>query len=145
MLVTSTKKFFLLAIIVFENNLGSDIFVYFFCSKHKYRFQSLFQDSFNSLIILKLVFLIVLQPIKLIIWIFKHELQRTRSSFKNTHREIKLIKNYTWKDFLNMEGLFKLIKDIWGFLKLRKKYWVAPLIIIILMMDGLIVFTQGWF
>ena len=42
-----------------------------------------------------------------------------------------------------MEALFELIKDIWDFLKTRKKYWLAPLIITIVMMGGLIIFTQG--
>ena len=42
-----------------------------------------------------------------------------------------------------MEALFELIGDIWDFLKVRKKYWLAPLIITILLMGTLIVFTQG--
>ena len=42
-----------------------------------------------------------------------------------------------------MEALFELIKDIWDFLKTRKKYWLAPLIITIILMGALIVFTQG--
>ena len=42
-----------------------------------------------------------------------------------------------------MEALFELIGDIWDFLRVRKKYWLAPLIITILLMSTLIVFTQG--
>ena len=42
-----------------------------------------------------------------------------------------------------MEALFELIGDIWDFLKVRKKYWLAPLIITILLMGTLIVFTKG--
>ena len=42
-----------------------------------------------------------------------------------------------------MEPLFDLSKDIWDFLKIRKKYWLAPLIITIVLMGALIVFTQG--
>ena len=42
-----------------------------------------------------------------------------------------------------MEALFELIGDIWDFLRVRKKYWLAPLIITILLMSSLIVFTQG--
>ena len=36
-----------------------------------------------------------------------------------------------------------LIKDLWDFLRVRKKYWLAPLIITIVFMGCLIVFTQG--
>ncbi len=42
-----------------------------------------------------------------------------------------------------MKDFFELTKDIWDFLKTRKKYWLAPLIITIVLMGSLIVFTQG--
>tara|TARA_B100000073_G_C23635249_1_gene534286 strand:- start:478 stop:639 length:162 start_codon:yes stop_codon:yes gene_type:complete len=42
-----------------------------------------------------------------------------------------------------MDVLIDLIKDIWDFLKVRKKYWLAPLIITIIVMGSLIVITQG--
>jgi len=42
-----------------------------------------------------------------------------------------------------MKDFFELVKDIWDFLKVRKKYWLAPLIITIVLMGALIVFTQG--
>ena len=42
-----------------------------------------------------------------------------------------------------MEAFIELTKDIWDFLRVRKKYWLAPLIITIVLMVTLIVFTQG--
>ena len=42
-----------------------------------------------------------------------------------------------------MEALFELLKDVYDFLKIRKKYWLAPLIITIILMGTLIIFTQG--
>ncbi len=42
-----------------------------------------------------------------------------------------------------MEAFFDLVIDIWDFLWVRKKYWLAPLIITIILMGALIVFTQG--
>ena len=42
-----------------------------------------------------------------------------------------------------MEAFFDLLKDVWDFLKVRKKYWLAPLIITIVLMGALIVFTHG--
>ena len=42
-----------------------------------------------------------------------------------------------------MEAFIDLAKDIWDFLRIRKKYWLAPLIITIVLMGALIVFTQG--
>lgn len=42
-----------------------------------------------------------------------------------------------------MEAIIDLIKDVWDFLRVRKKYWLAPLIITILLMGALLIFTQG--
>jgi len=42
-----------------------------------------------------------------------------------------------------MQAFFDLVKDIWDFMKVRKKYWLAPLIITIVLMGALIFFTQG--
>ena len=42
-----------------------------------------------------------------------------------------------------MNDFLDLIQDVWDFLKIRKKYWLAPLIITIVIMGSLIVFTQG--
>ena len=42
-----------------------------------------------------------------------------------------------------MEAFWDLLTDIWDFLKIRKKYWLAPLILTIVLMGALIVFTQG--
>ncbi len=42
-----------------------------------------------------------------------------------------------------MESLTELLKDIWDYMKVRKKYWLAPLIITLLLIGCLIVFTQG--
>ena len=42
-----------------------------------------------------------------------------------------------------MQAFFELVKEIWDFMKVRKKYWLAPLIITIVLMGALIVFTQG--
>jgi hypothetical protein len=39
--------------------------------------------------------------------------------------------------------MLDLIKDLWGFMKERKKFWLAPIIIVMLLLGGLIVLTQG--
>ncbi|MDJ0834782.1 MAG: DUF5989 family protein [Gammaproteobacteria bacterium] len=39
--------------------------------------------------------------------------------------------------------MLDLIKDLWDFMKTRKKFWLAPLIIILLMLGALLVLTQG--
>jgi hypothetical protein len=39
--------------------------------------------------------------------------------------------------------MLDLIKDLWAFMRARKKFWLAPIIIIMLLLGGLIVLTQG--
>jgi hypothetical protein len=39
--------------------------------------------------------------------------------------------------------MFDLIVDMWDFLKQRKKLWLAPIIIIMILLGGLIIFAQG--
>ena len=35
------------------------------------------------------------------------------------------------------------LKEFWEFLKIRKKYWLFPIIIFLIIFGGLIVLTQG--
>ena len=42
-----------------------------------------------------------------------------------------------------MEAFLDLAKDIWDFMKVRKKYWLMPLIMTIVFIGLLIVSTQG--
>ena len=39
--------------------------------------------------------------------------------------------------------MFDLLKDILDFMKERKKFWLTPIIIIMLLLGGLIIMTQG--
>jgi hypothetical protein len=36
-----------------------------------------------------------------------------------------------------------IVKEIWSFLRIRKKWWLAPIVIFLLLLGALIVFTQG--
>lgn len=35
------------------------------------------------------------------------------------------------------------LKELWEFMRVRKKFWLAPIIIILLLLGALLVFTQG--
>ena len=37
----------------------------------------------------------------------------------------------------------ELIKELWEFLRFRKKLWLAPIIIVLMILGGLIIFSQG--
>ncbi len=36
-----------------------------------------------------------------------------------------------------------LLRDLWGFMKVRKKYWLLPIILVLLLFGALIVLTSG--
>lgn len=42
-----------------------------------------------------------------------------------------------------MEAFLDLARDVWDFLRVRKKYWLAPLIISLVLMGALIVLSHG--
>ena len=41
-----------------------------------------------------------------------------------------------------MRDLLDLLSDLWAFMKARQKYWLAPLIITLVLMGALLVFTS---
>lgn len=39
--------------------------------------------------------------------------------------------------------MLSTISDIWKFIKVRKKYWLLPIIIVLLIISTLFIFVQG--
>ncbi len=39
--------------------------------------------------------------------------------------------------------MMDFLKDLWDFMRVRKKFWMAPIIIVMLLLGGLIVLSQG--
>lgn len=39
--------------------------------------------------------------------------------------------------------MFELFKDLWGYMKARKKFWLAPIMMVLLLLGTLIVLSQG--
>ncbi len=39
--------------------------------------------------------------------------------------------------------MMDFLKEMWLFLRVRKKLWLAPLIIIMIMLGGLLIFVEG--
>jgi len=37
----------------------------------------------------------------------------------------------------------EFLKELWAFMKERKKFWLLPIVIVLLLFGGLIVLTQG--
>ena len=39
--------------------------------------------------------------------------------------------------------MIDFLKDLWDFMRVRKKFWLAPIISVLLLLGALIVFAQG--
>ena len=44
---------------------------------------------------------------------------------------------------MSRSPLISLASEFWSFLRVRKKWWLAPIVIILALFGSLIVFTQG--
>jgi len=42
-----------------------------------------------------------------------------------------------------MNSKLEILKEFWQFLKERKKWWLMPIIIMLVLLGALIVFTEG--
>ena len=43
----------------------------------------------------------------------------------------------------NMASKLSILKELWLFMRVRKKYWLAPIIFFLILLGLLIVFTEG--
>ncbi len=39
--------------------------------------------------------------------------------------------------------MMELVKDLWLFMRERKKFWLLPIILVMVLLGGLLVLTQG--
>ena len=39
--------------------------------------------------------------------------------------------------------MLDLLKDLWSFMRVRKKFWLAPIVFVMVLLGGLIVLAQG--
>ena len=39
--------------------------------------------------------------------------------------------------------MMELIKELWAFMRVRKKFWLLPIIFVLLLLGGLLILAQG--
>jgi hypothetical protein len=60
------------------------------------------------------------------------------------HRKILLEPVYKFREVSPMSvSRTSTLKELWDFLKVRKKWWLGPIIIVLILLSFLIVFTQS--
>ena len=40
-------------------------------------------------------------------------------------------------------GKLSILREFWDFLKVRKKWWITPIVVVLVLLGALIVFSQG--
>ncbi len=40
-------------------------------------------------------------------------------------------------------GFARLVGELWAFMRVRKKFWLLPILVVMLLLSGLMVFAQG--
>jgi len=40
-------------------------------------------------------------------------------------------------------GKMSILKELWDFMKVRKRWWLAPIVIVLLLLGLLIIFTES--
>ena len=36
-----------------------------------------------------------------------------------------------------------ILRELWAFMRVRKKFWMLPILVVLLLVDALLVFAQG--
>ena len=42
-----------------------------------------------------------------------------------------------------MREIISFVREFWAFLRARKKFWLVPILVVIAILGGLIVFSEG--
>ena len=85
-----------------------------------------------------IIFFLVVTPIGIIMRFARKDLLNMKF---NKHKSYWIEKTGQREMKINFNMSF--IKEFWEFLRVRKKYWLLPIILVLVLFGGLIVLTQG--
>ncbi len=68
---------------------------------------------------------------------------KKRIARNSTNSAYFLANNFYQKEEGENMGKLSILKEFWDFLKVRKKWWLTPIVLVLLLLGALIVFTQG--
>jgi hypothetical protein len=90
------------------------------------------------------VFFLVFTPAGLLARLFGHALSRSRRppAAGTAARRKRAV---TWIAILRRShmGQSGIARELWRYMKVRKKWWLLPIILILALVGGLLVFAQG--
>jgi hypothetical protein len=54
-----------------------------------------------------------------------------------------LIEHLSGERFALMNGKLSILREFWSFLRIRKKWWLAPVVVLLLTLGLILVLTEG--
>jgi hypothetical protein len=61
----------------------------------------------------------------------------------SAERSIHLDHSRFSRDTALMSGKLSILREFWGFLRVRKKWWLAPVVVLLLTLGLILVLTEG--
>jgi Family of unknown function (DUF5989) len=77
------------------------------------------------------------------VWIVSWDATAARAVVPSIGFSVVDTKKAEEKSSMARSAIVSLASEFWAFLRVRKKWWLAPIIIVMALFGGLIVFTQG--
>jgi hypothetical protein len=65
----------------------------------------------------------------------------TRPDVLDTYREARLSRHGV--PIVSRPAVFSLLSELWAFMRVRKKWWLGPIVVVLALFGALIVFSQG--
>ena len=107
--------------------------------------------SFMTHLILALMYYFVFTPVGLLIKILRHDplrlkQEQTAKSYWIKRPQTEMTKSRYESSFYKKPNILSklfIAAEFWQFLKVRKKYWLAPIVLMFLLFGALILLTEG--
>jgi hypothetical protein len=65
------------------------------------------------------------------------------SEIRGATMEMPTLQGYGRRNSYTMQGVMSFIKELWSFIKVRKKFWMIPILLMMAIFGALIVLSQG--
>ena len=98
-----------------------------------------------SPIVLGMIFFGMFMPIAFFLRLKGRDELRLKFNNKSSHwiSRSKQIESTLQTAILIKANIMEVLKELWAFLRVRKKLWLAPIIIVMLILGGLLILAQG--
>ena len=98
--------------------------------------------KFISPIVMGTIFFLIFTPIAILMRLFGRDELLLRFKKKPSYWT-KRNEDILSKSFRNQFWFMDILIELWNFLRVRKKLWLAPIIVVLVILGGLLILAQG--